>query len=143
MPLVLPDLQILIVDDEIEVVEELAHGLRHRAFNVLTATSGADALAVLDRRGDIGVAVCDIRMPGLDGYTLARRIATLNEAGLGTEVILISGHGKHEDEAIARALGVFSFLRKPFLGSELRADLRRALVRAMARRQEPGNAVNA
>ena len=137
------DLQILIVDDEAEVVEELAYGLRRRAFQVLTATSGAEAWALLEARDDIGVAVCDIWMPGLDGHALARCIAARNAAGHATQVILISGHATSADEAVAREAGVFAFLRKPFLGSELRAAARQALALSLARRQAEGNAVNA
>jgi CheY-like chemotaxis protein len=137
------DLQVLIADDEVDLVEELARGLRHRAFHVLTATSGAEAWAILQARKDIGVAVCDIRMPGMDGHALARCIAARNVEGPGTEIILISGHGSSQDEAIARQAGVFAFLRKPFLASELRVVLRRALARALARRQTAGKAVNA
>jgi CheY-like chemotaxis protein len=138
-----PDLQVLIVDDEIAVVEEFAAGLRRRAYNVLTATSGAEALALLAARRDIGVAVCDIRMPALDGHSFAERVAALNETGAVTEVILISGHGTYEDEALARRHGVFAFLTKPFLGSELRAELSGALARSVARRQGSGKAENA
>ena len=137
------DLKVLIVDDESAVVEELALGLRRRAFNVLTATSGAEAWAMLEAYDDIGVAVCDIRMPGLDGHMLVQKIGEANAVARGTEVILISGHATSHDEAIARVAGVFAFLRKPFLGSELRAALRQALASALARRQAGGKAVNA
>jgi CheY-like chemotaxis protein len=134
------DLKVLIVDDEVAVVEELAFGLRRRAFNVVTATSGDDAWAMLERADDIGVAVCDIRMPGLDGHALVQRIGA---AGRSTEIVLISGHATSEDEAIARQAGVSAFLRKPFLGSELRAAVRQALASSLARRQGDGKAVNA
>ncbi len=139
----LRDLKVLIVDDEAEVVEELALGLRRRAFNVITATAGAEAWAILATTDDVGVVVCDIRMPGLDGHALVQRIDGLNKAGRGIEVVLISGHATAEDEANAREAGVFAFLRKPFLGAEMRSALRQALARSLARRQGDGNAVKA
>ena len=136
-------LQVLIVDDEAGVVEELAHGLRRRGYRVLAAKSGAEAWAILESRRDIGVAICDIRMSGMDGHALAARIATRRDTQQDTRVILISGHGTSRDEAIARESGVVAFLRKPFLTSELRAALGPALALAYASRQASGNAVKA
>jgi len=121
---------VLIVDDEVAVVEELAHGLRLRGYRVLTATTGIEAWNLLTTRADIGVAVCDIRMPGMDGHALTQAIATRNRGGHRTQVIIISGHGTSHDEAIAGAAGAVAFLNKPFLGSELRAALAVALARA-------------
>ncbi|MEI7711985.1 MAG: response regulator [Rhodospirillales bacterium] len=136
-------LKVLIADDEAGVVAEIAQGLRRRGFDVLVATSGDEAWTLLAEHDDIGAVVCDIRMPGLDGQALAQRIVAATTAACRVEVILISGHGTMVDEAIARDAGVFAFLRKPFLGSELRAALNQALSRAHAWRQGGGNAVNA
>lgn len=136
-------LWVLIVDDEAHVVEELAFNLRRRAFGVLTATSGEAAWAVLRARDDIGVAICDLRMSGLDGLALARRVAGRGEQANATEVLLISGHGTSGDDEVAREAGAFGLLCKPFLGCELRAALTAAMSRALGRRQGAGNVVKA
>ena len=135
--------QVLIVDDEPGVVEELAHGLRLRGYRVLTATSGVEAWNLLTTRTDIGVAVCDIRMPGMDGHALTQAIATRNRDGHRTQIIMISGHGTSRDEAIATEAGAVAFLNKPFRASELRTALGIALLRADGDDHASGNAVNA
>ncbi len=135
--------QVLIVDDEAAVVEELAHGLRLRGYRILTATSGAEAWNLLTTRTDIGVAVCDIRMPGMDGHALTQAIAMRNCDGHRTQVIMTSGHGTSHDEAIATEAGAVAFLNKPFRASELRTALGIALQRAGGDDQTSGNAVNA
>lgn len=101
---------ILCVDDEPSVLEGLALHLQRR-FRVVTATSGAAALQLLQDRNDISVIVSDMRMPVMDGATF------LNRSRLpapDASRILLTGQADMESAILAVNEGqIFRFLTKP------------------------------
>ena len=58
---------ILLVDDEEAFLSTMTKRLTKRDYNVSTATSGKDALALLGEKNDVEVVILDVKMPGLDG----------------------------------------------------------------------------
>jgi DNA-binding response OmpR family regulator len=100
---------ILIVDDEVEFAETFAERLRLRGFTTYVASSGEQALDVVDDVA-VNVIVLDLKMPGMDGLEVLRR---LKKSHPEIEVIILSGHGSELDEAYGRNLGAFEYLRKP------------------------------
>jgi DNA-binding response OmpR family regulator len=102
--------RMLIVDDEAPVRDLLSDYFVERRFTVNTAGDGLEALAAFAReRPD--VVLLDVRMPGLDGLAVLRR---LREADPGVAVIMVTAN---EDLAIARetlAIGAFDYVAKPF-----------------------------
>ena len=93
-------------------------GLRGHAF------SGAEAaLAAIDRNF-AGVVVTDVRMPGMDGLELFRRLHDIDPE---LPVILITGHGDVPMAVAALKDGAWDFLSKPFGSDALLASVRRAL----------------
>ena len=100
---------ILLVDDDDDVRETSADMLGELGYEVVQASNGDEALAILDQRPDLEVMVTDIRMPGMSGLELsdlARRRRT------DLKVILISGY--FVPQPIVRR-----FLQKPFRTHEL------------------------
>ncbi|NIA10945.1 MAG: response regulator, partial [Nitrospiraceae bacterium] len=63
----------MIVDDELHVRESLASWFTEDGYEVITASSGKEALAILGRR-HVDVVITDIKMPGMDGLELQRHI---------------------------------------------------------------------
>jgi CheY-like chemotaxis protein len=127
--------RILVVEDDSDVIGAAAETLSDAGFEVLTAATGNEALAVLKSESDIDVLFTDVMMPGgIDGVRLA-------EAGLkarpGLKVLLTSGYS----EALLRDqadLGGLPILPKPYHRDEL---LRR--LQALMRAQETeGGALN-
>jgi DNA-binding response OmpR family regulator len=100
---------ILIVDDEVDFAETFAERLRLRGFTVYVAYSGEQALRMVDEVA-VKVMVLDLKMPGMDGLEVLRRMKTSHP---DIEVIILSGHGSELDEAYSRNLGAFEYLRKP------------------------------
>jgi two-component system, response regulator, stage 0 sporulation protein F len=102
--------RILIVDDEAPVRELLSDYFVERRFTVITAADGQEALAEFAReRPD--VVLLDLRMPGLDGLTVLKR---LRAADPGVAVIMVTAN---EDLTIARetlSIGAFDYVAKPF-----------------------------
>lgn len=102
--------RLLIVDDETPVLEVLSEYFTGQGYAVETASSGKDALeAVRRRRPD--VVLLDIRMPGMDGVELLRKLRDLDP---GLAVIMVTAN---EDVALAREtlkIGAFDYVGKPF-----------------------------
>ncbi len=100
---------VLLVDDEEEFVEAFAERLRLRGFVAHVAYNGEQALQKI-REGVARIMVLDLKMPGIDGLEVLRRI---KKAQPEVQVIILSGHGSEKDEEIARNFGACEYLRKP------------------------------
>ena len=115
---------ILIIDDEPVILETLTHQVG-RDYRVVTASDGASALEILERRGPFAVVISDLHMPGIDGielrgqvwhrYQETTRIPHTARGDLPSAVSAINdGH-------------VFRFLVKPVVTAELRRVVRDAV----------------
>ena len=103
------DIKILLVDDEEDFVNTLAERLSLRDLASETASNGEAALQFVgDRLPDI--MVLDLKMPGINGMEVLRRIKKHYPQ---IQVIILTGHGNDLDEAEARQIGVFDYLKKP------------------------------
>lgn len=115
-------LKVLFVDDEEDFVRAMAERMSLRDLGGEIALSGDEALEML--KHDVpDVMVLDLRMPGLDGLEVLRRV---KEAYPRVEVIIMTGHGSDRDEDAARRLGAFEYLCKPVEFQRLLDTIRRA-----------------
>jgi CheY-like chemotaxis protein len=110
--------RLLLVDDEEFVRQVLAEQMEAAGFAVLTAQSGPDALALLDKGEAIDLLVSDLSMPGMDGLAL---IGEAQRRRPRLPAILLTGYATNAAEiAVSGALsGAFSLLRKPVEGRHL------------------------
>jgi len=102
-------LRVLIVDDEEELVSALVERLNLRGFEAHGVTDGSAALSFLESE-PCDVVLLDVKMPGLGGLEVIRRIKT---ADPHMEVILLTGHGSVKSVEEGMALGAFDYLMKP------------------------------
>ncbi len=103
------DIRILLVDDEEEFVKALSERLQLRDLSSRTAFSGDQAMQFVgDAAPDI--LVLDLAMPGTSGMDVLRLVKRRYP---DIQVIILTGHGNDLDEAEARAIGIFDWLRKP------------------------------
>jgi len=108
-PTMLDGLKILFVDDDADVLHLVKRLLINAHAEVVTATSGREALALLDTiRPD--VIISDISMPGFDGYQF---IAALRERKILTPAIALTAQGRTKDHQKALDAGFNMHLRKP------------------------------
>jgi PAS domain S-box-containing protein len=120
-PAVVPPCRLLVVDDNVDAAETLAHLLRLQGHDVHVAHDG---LAALEQAPVVRpqVAILDIGMPKMDGYEVARRLRGL--AGLETlRLVALTGWGNEEDRRRARDAGFDRHLVKPVELSALREVL--------------------
>jgi len=104
------DFRVLLVDDETEFVNTLAERLRMRELESEVAYDGEQALQFF-KEGEVpDVMILDLKMPGIDGMEVLRRV---RKAYPRVQVIILTGHGTDKDEAEAKRLGAFSYLKKP------------------------------
>jgi DNA-binding NtrC family response regulator len=116
------ELRLLLVDDEVEFLEPMKARLERRGLACATATSGEDALRLLgSERFDC--AVVDVKMPGMDGLELLRR---MRRTWPETAVVLLTGHASVELGVQGMELGAFEYLLKPVELDDLLDTVRRA-----------------
>jgi DNA-binding NtrC family response regulator len=116
------DLRVLLVDDELEFLEPLSTRLGRRGISCVTASSGEEALRVIGE-GAFDCAVVDVKMPGMDGLELLRRVRRDHPA-IG--VVLLTGHASVELGVQGMELGAFDYLLKPVELDDLLDVIRRA-----------------
>lgn len=116
----------LVVDDELPALSELSWLLEQdsRIGEVLTATSGTEALGVFDRR-EVDVVFSDISMPGMDGMALARVIARFSNQ---PQIVFVTAHDQHAVDAFA--LAATDYVMKPVRQDRLAEAVRRVGARA-------------
>ncbi len=121
--------RILVVDDNVDAAESLSILLQMSGHEVRTAHDGEAALAMVGAfRPE--VVFCDIGMPGMDGYEVARRLRALEQgprAEAGRAVLVaLTGWGSADDKRLAREAGFDHHLTKPIEVTDVEATLREA-----------------
>jgi PAS domain S-box-containing protein len=117
---------VLFVDDEPPVLNSLKRVVRTEPYRCLFAQSGQEALALMEQE-DIHVIVSDLRMPGMDGFTL---LSHIKEKFPHTVSLVLSGLQDKESifEAIKRG-HLYRYILKPWDNSELKIVVRQAIER--------------
>jgi DNA-binding NtrC family response regulator len=103
-------LEVLLVDDDDNVRESVAGALLSAGHEVIEACDGAQAVELLSKHA-FDLAICDVRMPKLDGLALFRR---LRREAPGTAVVIMTSHGKIPDVIDTLRDGAADYVTKPF-----------------------------
>jgi DNA-binding NtrC family response regulator len=118
--------KILVVDDEITVCKSIRQALLSDVYVVDMALSGEEALKKEDEK-KYDVIIADLMMPGLSGLDLLRSLKGKNSAA---KVIMITGYPTMKNTVQSMQFGAYDYLPKPFLPSDLRTLVARALAAA-------------
>jgi two-component system, OmpR family, KDP operon response regulator KdpE len=124
--------RILVVDDEPRVLRMLHAGLTAKGYEVTTAASGEQGLDLL-ATGHFDLLVLDLRLPGIDGLEVCRRLRSWSQI----PILILSVQDREEEKVAALDLGADDYVTKPFSMGELLARVRVALRHA---RQEKEHA---
>lgn len=116
-------MKVLIVDDDMRVREMLHEMLPSLGYECRVAANGKEALTILEDEY-FPIVVSDIRMPGIDGIELLRKI---KEKYSNTDVISITGHSNEYSFTDVIRAGASDFILKPFSKDELEAKIRRII----------------
>jgi DNA-binding response OmpR family regulator len=125
-------MRVLLVDDEIEVVNTLSNRLGMRGIKADVVHDGQQALDYV-KKHEPDVMVVDLKMPGLHGMEVLRRLSKTNP---DIQVVILTGHGTDRDEEEAQRLKAFDYLRKPtdidILADRIRGAYRYKMEKTMA-----------
>jgi two-component system response regulator PilR (NtrC family) len=115
--------RILVVEDEKSMRELLRILLEGEGYDVVSALDGLAGSSYIER--DIfDLVITDIKMPGLDGFELLKKIKDISPETL---VIMATAFGTNESAIEAMKLGAYDYINKPFNIDELRIIVRKAL----------------
>ena len=110
---------ILIVEDEVAIREFEAINLKRVGYTVVEAGSGEEALEIYDNDFEgFDIALLDISMPGMDGFTLCKELRKRSE-NLG--IIMLTARTQEMDKISGLMLGADDYITKPFSPTELLA----------------------
>ncbi|MFA7269581.1 MAG: sigma-54 dependent transcriptional regulator [Sterolibacterium sp.] len=108
-------MHVLIIDDEAALRQILLNTVTRAGYTADTATGVRDAAAKLVR-GDVDIALCDIRMPDGDGVELVR---SMRAAGIDTQFVMVTAYGSMETAIEALRAGATDYMVKPINNEDL------------------------
>jgi len=124
--------RILLVDDDASLLDVLALALEDAGHDVVTARDGIAGLRKAEQ-GGVDLVVSDVNMPGIDGFSLCRK---LRDKGVVVPIVLLTARDGEIDQALGLELGADDYVVKPFstrvLLARVTALLRREQLRASA-----------
>lgn len=127
--------QVLVVDDDRSILKFVSTNLIARGYTVVTASSGAEALDIIERQMP-DLIILDIMMPRVDGLTVCRRVREFSTV----PIIILSAWEQEDQKVQALDLGADDYLTKPFGVRELLARVRAVLRRAVPEEGPPTEA---
>ena len=125
--------QIVIVDDEVEILNPLEQMLSNEGYKVKSFSSSKEAEAYL-ASNEANLAIFDIKMPEMDGYTLLRSV---RDSQPNLPVIFLSSKADEQDQIIGFTLGADDYITKPFS-----KHLLLFRVAAVLRRHKPNDGID-
>jgi DNA-binding NtrC family response regulator len=114
---------VLVVDDEKNIREGLCAALEIDGYSVRLAKDGSEGWACIEQ-GDVDLVITDLKMPGMTGEALLKKIASESPA---IPVIVLTGHGSIDSAVNAMRAGAYDFLTKPVNLDRLSFIVKRAL----------------
>jgi two-component system response regulator AtoC len=108
-------LKVIVIDDEAAIRQIVAANLLKAGYDVLQAQNGQEAFDRL-AKGDVQVAICDIRMPDINGIELVRRVLS---AGVDTNFIMMTAFGSMDTAIEALQAGASDYMVKPVRKEEV------------------------
>ncbi|HEX3915274.1 MAG TPA: HAMP domain-containing protein [Steroidobacteraceae bacterium] len=114
---------VLLVDDDARNIFALSSVLERRGMEVLTATTGSEAIAVLRARGDVAIVLMDIMMPGMDGYETIQAIRS-DPAYRRLPILALTAKAMKGDREKCLDAGASDYLAKPVNIQQLMSALR-------------------
>jgi DNA-binding response OmpR family regulator len=125
-------MRILVVDDEVELADAVARGLRREGYAVDVAHNGTTALEKAELVA-YDLVCLDLTMPDIDGLEVCRRLREDPPEGAAPRVLMLTARDSVDDRIDGLDVGADDYLVKPFAFGELTARVRSLLRREAAR----------
>ena len=112
--------KVLILEDEVNIRSFVVINLKRAGYDAIEAATGQEALDMIQKHPDIGVAILDIMLPDIDGFEVCRRIRATNKQ-MG--VIMLTARTQEMDKVTGLMTGADDYVTKPFSPAELTARI--------------------
>ena len=112
--------KVLILEDELNIRSFVVINLKRAGYEVIEAGTGQEALDLLQKYPEVGVAILDIMLPDMDGFEVCRRIRATNKQ-MG--VIMLTARTQEMDKITGLMTGADDYVTKPFSPAELTARI--------------------
>ena len=112
--------KVLVLEDEANIRSFIVINLNRYGYEPIEAETGEAALECLRNNPDIGVALLDVMLPGIDGFEVCRRIRA---SGSKTGIIMLTAKSQEMDKVTGLMTGADDYVTKPFSPSELIARI--------------------
>jgi len=122
---------VLLVEDEHSIGSMTRGYLERSGYRVVWVRSGEEAIAELSRH-QVRIVILDIRLPGIDGFDVARLVRTRSDV----PILMLTARDEEPDRVAGLELGADDYLTKPFSPRELVARIKAVLRRADGRSAE-------
>ena len=130
--------KVMILEDEVSIRSFVVINLKRAGYEVVEAGTGEEALELLKANPDVGVAILDIMLPGIDGFEVCRSIrATDKKIG----IIMLTARSQEMDKITGLMTGADDYVTKPFnlqlLYAQIVNQLRKLEIRGLHFRNQP------
>ena len=115
--------KILVIDDDESLRRVLEYTLQEEGYEVFTAASGEEGLALFEERQP-ALVITDMKMPGLNGFQVLKEVKERSAEAL---VIIVTAFGEVDAAVKAMKLGAYDFITKPLSRDELKLTVKKAL----------------
>ena len=112
--------KVLILEDEVNIRSFVVINIKRAGYDAIEAGTGEEALEKLKANTDIGVAILDIMLPGMDGFEVCRNIRATNKQ-IG--IIMLTARTQEMDKITGLMTGADDYVTKPFSPAELTARI--------------------
>jgi hypothetical protein len=119
----LKDSTVLLVDDDARNIFALSSVLERRGMKVLTATTGSEAVSIVETRPEVAIVLMDIMMPGMDGYE-TMQVIRANPAFRRLPIVALTAKAMKGDRERCLEAGASDYLAKPVNTEQLLSALR-------------------
>ena len=113
--------KVLILEDEVSIRSFVVINLKRAGYEVVEAGTGEEALELLKANPDVGVAILDIMLPGIDGFEVCRSIRVTDKK-IG--IIMLTARSQEMDKITGLMTGADDYMTKPFSMKELMARVK-------------------
>lgn len=128
--------KVLVVDDQPLIVEELCEFLESSGFRCVPCESSQQALKRFGEDSEIGLVLCDLHMPGMDGIELVQALQKIAGRQRVFESIMLTGRSDKQDVIKALRAGIADYYQKPINLDELLEGLQRQEAALQERRKD-------
>lgn len=123
----LPQIKILVVDDQALIVEELCEFLESSGYRCVPCDSSHAAIKAFEADTDISLVLCDLHMPEMNGIELTQQLQAIAGKQRIFESILLTGRADKQDVIKALRVGIADYYQKPVDLNELLEGIQRQI----------------